>query len=107
MVQNKTAKRSAKNHLACIRLLLLAGGVCNIRRIRTSLLSKSICMLQNYFKTTWRNLRTHKAYAAINIAGLAIGIAASFIIYVVIHYELSIDAERNHREGDPGPLLCD
>jgi putative ABC transport system permease protein len=48
-------------------------------------------MLKNYFKTAWRNLKTHKAYAAINIFGLGVGIAASIIIYLVIHYEISYE----------------
>src|SRR5436190_10814919 len=48
-------------------------------------------MFKTYFKTAWRNLRSHKAYAAINIFGLAIGIAASLIIFLVIRYEMSYD----------------
>lgn len=32
-------------------------------------------MLKNYIKTALRNLRRHKGYAFINIAGLAIGMA--------------------------------
>src|SRR5678810_1154919 len=48
-------------------------------------------MLSNYFKIAWRNILRHKAYSAINIAGLAIGIAASLLIFVVVNYELSYD----------------
>ena len=33
-------------------------------------------MLKNYFKIALRNLWKNKVYSAINIAGLAIGIAA-------------------------------
>jgi predicted permease len=33
----------------------------------------------------------HKTYSAINMAGLAVGIAASLLIYVVVAYELSYD----------------
>ncbi len=55
-------------------------------------------MFKNYFKTAWRNLKTHKAYAAINIFGLAVGIGASLIIYLVIHYELSYDSFEKNKD---------
>jgi putative ABC transport system permease protein len=48
-------------------------------------------MIKNYFKTAWRNVVRHKAYSAINIAGLAVGIAASLLIFVVVAYELGYD----------------
>jgi putative ABC transport system permease protein len=48
-------------------------------------------MIKNYFKIAWRNLLRHKTYSAINMAGLAVGIAASLLIYVVVAYELSYD----------------
>lgn len=48
-------------------------------------------MITNYFRIAWRNIKRHKAYAAINIGGLAIGIAASLILFAVIRYELSYD----------------
>ncbi|MES1225486.1 MAG: ABC transporter permease, partial [Bacteroidota bacterium] len=48
-------------------------------------------MIRNYFKIAWRNLIRHKAYSAINITGLAVGIAACLLIFVVVQYELSFD----------------
>src|SRR3954471_7601815 len=48
-------------------------------------------MLNNYFRIAWRNVIRHKAYAAINISGLAVGIAASLLLFTVIKYELSYD----------------
>jgi len=48
-------------------------------------------MLGNYFKIAWRNLVRHKAYSIINVMGLAVGIAACLLIFVVVHYELSYD----------------
>jgi putative ABC transport system permease protein len=38
-----------------------------------------------------RNLIRHKVFAAINISGLAIGIAACLLLFTVIKYELSYD----------------
>lgn len=48
-------------------------------------------MFKNYFKTALRNLKRNKTYAAINIFGLAIGIAASLLIFLVIQFETSFD----------------
>ncbi len=51
-------------------------------------------MIKNYFKIAWRNIILHKGYSAINISGLAIGIAACLLIFVVIRYELSFDTDQ-------------
>ncbi|WP_214073173.1 ABC transporter permease [Mucilaginibacter sp. dw_454] len=48
-------------------------------------------MLKNYFKIAWRNIKRHKAYSAINVAGLAIGVAACLLIFVVVQFELSYE----------------
>ena len=48
-------------------------------------------MFKNYFKTAWRNLWKNKIYSAINIAGLAIGMAACIIILLFVFYERSFD----------------
>lgn len=48
-------------------------------------------MFKNYFKIAWRNLARHKAHTTINVAGLATGIAASLLIFIVVSYELSYD----------------
>src|ERR1022692_71573 len=48
-------------------------------------------MLKNYFKTAWRNLRKNKVFSFINIAGLAIGMAACLLILQYVNFELSYD----------------
>ncbi|CAN5445458.1 ABC transporter permease [soil metagenome] len=48
-------------------------------------------MFSNYLKTAWRNLIRNKAYTIINISGLAAGIAACLLIFVVVQFELSYD----------------
>jgi len=55
-------------------------------------------MLSNYFKIAWRNLRNRKAYAAINISGLAVGIATALIIYLVIHYETTYENFQSNKD---------
>jgi len=46
-------------------------------------------MFYNYFKTAFRNLLRNKGYAAINIVGIAVGIAACLLIFLVIQFEIS------------------
>jgi len=55
-------------------------------------------MLTNYFKIAWRNLIRNKAFSAINIWGLAIGVAACLLILQYVTFELSYD--NFHAKGD-------
>lgn len=48
-------------------------------------------MIKSYFKIAWRNLMSHKAYSAINILGLGIGIASCVLILQYVTYELSYE----------------
>jgi len=48
-------------------------------------------MIRNYFKVAIRNLRNNKAFASLNIAGLAIGIATAILIGLWISDELNFD----------------
>jgi putative ABC transport system permease protein len=43
-------------------------------------------MLKNYFIITWRNLTRHKLYSAINIIGLATGMAACVVILLFVQH---------------------
>ena len=46
-------------------------------------------MFKNYLKIALRNIRKHKVYSFINIAGLAIGIAACLLLFLWVQDELS------------------
>lgn len=48
-------------------------------------------MFKNYIKIAFRNLRRHKGYSFINIAGLAIGMVCCILILLYIQDELSYD----------------
>ncbi|HOY18123.1 MAG TPA: ABC transporter permease [Haliscomenobacter sp.] len=55
-------------------------------------------MWKNYLKIAWRNLVRHKAFSIINIAGLAIGMAACLLILQHVIFELSYD--KMHSKAD-------
>jgi len=57
----------------------------------TPLFTTIFIMLQNYLTIAWRNLRRHKSFSLINIAGLAAGLAACILIFLYVHYELTYD----------------
>ncbi|MGA0560348.1 FtsX-like permease family protein [Larkinella sp. VNQ87] len=48
-------------------------------------------MIQNYFKIARRNLVKNRAYALINITGLALGIGAALLIFALVRYHYTID----------------
>ncbi len=68
-------------------------------------------MFSNYFKTAWRNLVRSKAFSAINILGLALGMACSLLIMLWVGDECGVDGfhanggqlyqiyERNYADG--------
>jgi putative ABC transport system permease protein len=57
----------------------------------TQNLNKPFAMLQNLFKTAWRNVSRHKSYTFINIIGLGSGIAICLVIFVLIQFHTSFD----------------
>src|ERR1700742_2578250 len=48
-------------------------------------------MIRNFFLIAYRNLRRNKAFSAINIVGLAIGIATCLLILLFVGHELGYD----------------
>jgi len=52
----------------------------------------SLIMIHNYLKIALRNLKRHKGYSFINIAGLAVGMACCLFILIYVLYEFSYDA---------------
>ncbi|MEO6673802.1 MAG: ABC transporter permease [Ginsengibacter sp.] len=54
-------------------------------------------MLKNYFKIAWRNLQKNKLYSAINILGLATGMAVALLIGLWIWDEVTFNSyHQNH-----------
>ncbi|GEP96633.1 ABC transporter permease [Chitinophaga cymbidii] len=50
-------------------------------------------MFRNYLKIAWRNLLKNKTFSIINIAGLAIGMAACITIMLFVLYEKGFDGQ--------------
>jgi len=64
----------------------------------------NLTMLKSYFKTTLRSFARHKGFTAINLIGLAVGLAGCVLIGIYIYDELSYDnfhdkGERIYRLG--------
>jgi len=59
---------------------------------------QTISMFSNYFKVALRNLWRSKGFSAINITGLAVGMASAILICLWIYNEVSYD--RFHKNGD-------
>lgn len=73
-------------------------------------------MLKNYFKVARRNLIRNKAFSAINILGLALGMASALFIFLWIQDELSIGTQYDNaphlyrvmeREFTDGKVVAD
>ena len=58
----------------------------------------SVAMFKNYFLMAFRNLKKHKAYALINVFGLALGLSAFILILLYLQFEISYD--RFHENAD-------
>ena len=48
-------------------------------------------MFRNYFKTAWRNILRNKGYSALNIFGLAMGMAVALLVGLWVKYQYSYD----------------
>lgn len=55
-------------------------------------------MLKNFLRIAWRNLIRKKGYSAINILGLAVGMACCLLILMWVEDEMSYD--RFHKQSD-------
>ncbi len=55
-------------------------------------------MFKNYFIVAFRNFWRGKIFSLINVIGLAIGISASLVIYLIVNYDFSFD--KFEKDGD-------
>ena len=64
----------------------------------TDAIRSRLVMLKNYATITWRNIKRHKTYSFINIAGLAVGLACCLLIALWIMDEQSYDRFHENRD---------
>ncbi|EMR02756.1 ABC transporter permease [Cesiribacter andamanensis] len=62
-------------------------------------------MFRNYLKVALRYLLKHKGYTAINVLGLAVGIAACLLILLFVRSEWSFDQQHSKRDRLYRPWL--
>ena len=55
-------------------------------------------MFKNYFKIALRNLARNRGYSAINILGLALGVACCLLLALYIQDEVSYD--KHHKRAE-------
>src|SRR5437868_8022022 len=55
-------------------------------------------MFKNYFIVTFRNFWRNKIFSLINVIGLAIGISASLVIFLIVNYDFTFD--KFHKDGE-------
>ncbi|MEQ8470870.1 MAG: FtsX-like permease family protein [Marinoscillum sp.] len=90
-LRNKERGVSASNWRHLIQVILLFRPSL-VKDLGQYSLIKDTGMLKNYFKISMRNLWRHKSYTAINVIGLAVGLAAFLLINQYVHYERSYDS---------------
>jgi putative ABC transport system permease protein len=71
-----------------------ADGVKRASQLKT----KTAFMIRNYFKIAWRNLQRNKLYSAINIFGLAVGLAVGFVLLYWVNNEYTMNGF--HKNAD-------
>ncbi len=81
--------------------------VLSLPGLTTNFILWEAAMLKNYLTIAWRNIVKYKGISLINVAGLALGMACSLLIFVWVDDEMSVDrtqpnADRIYRleEGD-------
>jgi hypothetical protein len=55
-------------------------------------------MLKNYWTVAWRSLGRNKVYSLFNVLGLALGICACLVIYLITSFEFSFDTFQKDKD---------
>lgn len=90
------AVRKARLHFALNVLKLCRPGI--IKKVNPSFFNQPSPIFRNYFITAVRSLMRNKGFSAINIVGLAVGLATFSLISFYVYHELSFD--RYHANAD-------
>lgn len=93
----ESGKRKADIQFILDVLLLVRPGI--VKPIVVHRNVNPYSMYKSYFKIGWRNLLKSKVHAAINIGGLALGIASVFLMTTYVRYELGYDKYYDQHEN--------
>ena len=55
-------------------------------------------MVKNYWTVAWRSLVRNKIYSLFNVLGLALGICACLVIYLITSFEFSFDTFQQDKD---------
>ncbi len=88
--------RKAQMQFSINVLKLFRPGI--IRKFGSSSFTQPSPMFKNYFITSVRSLMRNKGFSAINIVGLAVGLATFSLISFYVYHEMSFD--RYHEKAD-------
>ena len=99
---SKLGARKAKQKMLWNIIRFCRPGI--VLRNKFSIGLNALAMFQNYLSTALRIFSRQKVYSLINVLGLSVGLAASFLIFFYIKDELSYDqfideAEKVYRVG--------
>ena len=65
--------------------------LCEAEQLPNEILKNELIMIKNYLKIAWRNMRNNKVYSALNIMGLATGMAVALLIGLWVFNQYSYD----------------
>jgi putative ABC transport system permease protein len=55
-------------------------------------------MIHNYLKIALRTVAKHRMYSMLNIGGLALGLAASLLLFLWVQQEQTVDSFHEHKD---------
>ena len=73
------------------RLWFWSQFIRSLPRLVIKSIKGDVVMIKNYVKIALRNIKMHKAYSIINLAGLAAGMACFILMMFYVYHELSFD----------------
>ncbi len=79
--------------------------LCSLPKYHFTSFIWSLIMFKNYCKIALRNIKKHKAYSFINIAGLTAGLVCFIIISLWVRDELSFDQFHENKERLYKPIV--
>lgn len=78
-------------------LLFFRPSTINKSRFSPKYPTNMFSLFRNYLKVAWRNTLKSKAFSVINLAGLAIGLAAFLLIFQFVDFESNYDQFHEHK----------